>query len=68
MIGKIGVQYKKVTQAVINRRVNTQVRPYQYIAYQKLGWVGADLCICPSDLFRPVQKMNCDIFEFNSIL
>jgi len=34
-------------QASPNRRADTQVRPYRHIVNQKMGWVGADLCVCP---------------------
>ena len=37
----------KVMQASPNRRADTQVRPYRHIVNQKMGWVGADLCVCP---------------------
>ena len=29
------------------RSAPTQVRPYRYIAHQKIGRVGANLCVCP---------------------
>ena len=45
-LGK-GVKYKKVMQASPNRRADTQVRSYRHIVNQKMGWVGADLCVCP---------------------
>jgi len=29
-----------------NRRADIHVHPYGCIAHQKIGWVGADLCVC----------------------
>ena len=50
-----GCNTKQVMQADPNSRADTQVRPYGCIAHQKIGWVGADLCVCQVGLIFLVE-------------